>query len=64
MLILRDLQGVVCHVDDILVTGRDKKEYDCRLHDVLKKLEAAGITLNKEKCQFSCTKVVPYGANF
>ena len=59
--ILRDLQGVVCHVDDILVTGRDKKEHDSCLHDVLKKLKAAGITLNKEKCQFSCTKVVFLG---
>ena len=28
---------------------------------VLKKLEAAGVTLNKEKCQFSCTKIVFLG---
>ena len=48
--ILRDLPGVVCHVDDILVTGRDKKEHDSRLHAVQEKLEAAGVTLNKEKC--------------
>ena len=40
---------------NILVTGRDKKEHD------LKKLEAAGVTLNKEKCQFLCTKVVFLG---
>ena len=59
--ILRDLQGVVCHVDNILVTGRDKKEHDSCLHVVLKKLKAAGITLNKEKCQFSCKKVVFLG---
>ena len=52
---------MVCHVDDILVTGRDQKEHDSHLHIVLKKLEAAGVTLNKEKCQFSCTKIVFLG---
>ena len=51
--ILRDLLGVVCHVDDILITGRDQKEHDSPLHNVLKKLEAAGVTFNKEKCQFA-----------
>ena len=59
--ILNDLQGVVCHVDDILVSGRDKQEhYEC-LHAFLKKLEAAGITLYKQKCKFSCTKIVFLG---
>ena len=50
--ILQGLPGVVCHVDDILVTGKNKKEHDSRLHTVLKKLEAAGVTLNKEKCLY------------
>ena len=59
--ILRDLPGVVCHVDNILTTGRDQKEHDSCLHIVLKKLEAAGVTLNKERCQFSCTKIVFLG---
>ena len=55
--ILRDLPGMICHVNDILVSGRDKNEYDSQLHAVLKRLETAGVTLNKEKCQFSCTKI-------
>lgn len=59
--ILRKLPGVVCHVDDILVTGRNKKEHDTRLHVVLKKLKAAGITLNKDKCKFSRNKIVFLG---
>ena len=59
--ILRDLPGVICHIDDILVSGRDKNEHNSRLHAVLKRLEAAGVTLNKEKCQFSCTKIVFLG---
>ena len=52
---------MVCHVDDILVSGKDKEEHDSRLHAVLKKLEAEGVTLNKEKCQFACTRIVFLG---
>ena len=59
--ILQDLPGVVCHVDDILVSGKDKEEHDSRLHAVLKKLEAEGVMLNKEKCQFACTRIVFLG---
>ena len=59
--ILQDLPGVVCHVDDILVSGKDKEEHDSRLQAVLKKLEAEGVTLNKEKCQFACTRIVFLG---
>ena len=58
--ILQDLARVVCHVDDILVSGKDK-EHDSHLHAVLKKLEAEGVTLNKEKCQFACTRIVFLG---
>ena len=48
---LQDLPGVVCHVDDILVSRKDKEEHDhdIRLYAVLKKLDAEGVTLNKEK---------------
>ena len=35
---------------DVLVSGKDQKEHDNRLHAVLKKIQAAGITPNKEKC--------------
>ena len=59
--ILQDLSGVVYHVDDILVSGKDKEEHDSHLHAVLKKLEAEGVTLNKEKCQFACTRIVFLG---
>ena len=36
--ILSDLPGVVCRVDDTLVSGRDEQEHDQCLHAVLKKL--------------------------
>ena len=50
--ILSRLPGVLCHVDDILVFGKDAEEHECRLQAVLNQLRAAGVTLNKDKCQF------------
>ena len=50
--ILFGLAGVLCHVDDILVFGKDVEEHEARLQAALSKLQAAGVTLNKYKCQF------------
>ena len=50
--ILLRLPGVVCHVDDILVFGKDAEEHEYRLQAVLNQLQTAGVTLNKDKCQF------------
>ena len=47
------LQGVLCHMDDILVIGRNKEEHDERLVKVLQRLKDSGITLNPDKCLFS-----------
>ena len=40
--ILSGLPGVVCHVDDILVFGKDAEEHETRLQAVLSQLQAAG----------------------
>ena len=40
-------------MDDILVHGKNKNEHDQRLKETLQRLEKAGITLNREKCEFS-----------
>ena len=32
--------------------GKDQTEHEARLHATLKKIQAAGITLNEAKCQF------------
>jgi len=53
--ILTGLPGVVCHVDDILIFGKDQAEHDTRLTAVLQAVQAAGLTLNCEKCQFNQT---------
>ena len=55
--ILADLEGVVCMIDDVLVYGSSHKEHDDRLEVVLNRLQKAGVTLNKEKCQFRQTSV-------
>ena len=51
--LLEGLEGFVCLIDDILIHGRSQEEHDSRLRAVLERLEAAGVTLNKEKCSFS-----------
>ena len=49
--ILEGQQGVLSRLDDILVYGSSKEQHDERLHQVLKRIEEAGVTLN-EKCEF------------
>jgi hypothetical protein len=51
--ILGDLEGVICLVDDILITGRTQEEHDKRLMAVLSRLQQAGLTLGPEKCDIN-----------
>ena len=51
--LLTGLKGVLCHMDDILVFGRDQAEHDSRLTAVLTCIEATEATLNPHKCIFS-----------
>ena len=44
-------------MDDILVFGKTHKEHDDRLTAVLTRIQAAGATLNREKCSFGQTKL-------
>ncbi|XP_064462264.1 uncharacterized protein K02A2.6-like [Ornithodoros turicata] len=48
--VLPDEDGIINVSDDILVSGRTIQEHDRRLRLVLKRLEDAGLTLNKKKC--------------
>ena len=59
--ILVGLEGVVCQMDDVLVFGNCKPQHDARLLAVLKRIEAAGVTLNAEKCEFSKTSLTFLG---
>ena len=55
--LLSDLKGVLCLMDDVLVYGKDQSEHDKRLKAVLKCIEAAGMTLNSDKCEVSKTQL-------
>ena len=58
--ILQDMEGVVCHMDEILmilVHARNHEEHRQRLQKVLLRLQESGLTLNAEKCQFFQTEV-------
>ena len=56
--ILDGLDGwMVCLIDDMLIFGTTQDEHDRRLHSVLSRLQAAHITLNRDKCVFSVMSI-------
>ena len=59
--VLQGLDG--CHniSDDSIVHGETQDEHDGRLREVLRRLSVHGLTLNKEKCQFSMSELTPMG---
>ena len=50
--ILTGIDGVLCHIDDVLVSGATPAEHETRLTAVLTRLSTAGVTLNAGKCEF------------
>lgn len=56
-IILAGLPGVQCYLDDVIVYGKDKGEHDKHLHEVLAKLQEAGLRLNPKKCQFHLSEL-------
>ena len=59
--LLLGLQGVLCVMDDIIVFGKNQQEHNGRLHAVLTRLSASGMTLNSEKCEFSKNRLTFLG---
>ena len=51
-MLLQGIEGVSVYVDDILVTGSTIEEHLRTLEEVLKRLEAANLHLNRDKCSF------------
>ena len=49
---LEGLDGITCHMDDILIQGATQSEHDTRVRAVLQRLREEGLTLN-DKCEFS-----------
>ena len=59
--ILEGLPGVLCHLDDVLVFGKDCQDHDAHLQAVLEQIRSAGITLNHQKCEFGKTTLTFLG---
>ena len=53
----KGLDGVFCQMDDVLIFRSTQAEHDSRLIAVLNRIEAAGVTLNPEKCEFRKERV-------
>ncbi len=50
--IFQDLPGVMCYIDDIIVTGHTEEEHVQHLRKVLEHIRRHGIHVNREKCEF------------
>ena len=55
--ILSGLPGVLCQMDDILAFGRNTAEHNERVKAVFKCIQDAGLTLNKNKCEFGKSRL-------
>ena len=54
---IADIPGVVCYLDDIIVTGKTDQEHTTNLQKALERLKAAGFHLKREKCKFFQSQV-------
>ena len=50
--VLQGLPGVVCFIDDILVTGHTRNQHKENLQEVLTQIRQYGLRLKKSKCKF------------
>ena len=55
--LLKGIPGVSVYYDDVLIATSDEQEHQRVLKRVFEVLLSAGITLNKEKCQFSLRSI-------
>ena len=58
---MHGVKGSLCLIDDVLVFGKTQGEHDQRLADALKRIQSAGVTLNKDKCVFSTSMLTFLG---
>lgn len=59
--LLAGLEGVLIFQDDILVTGKNETEHLERLDDVCRRLEQAGLVLQRDKCSLFQSSVTYLG---
>ena len=59
--VLSGMKGVVCFLDDILISSKDEEEHLKVLDDVLSRLDNHGIKANRSKCYFMVSSVTYLG---
>ena len=59
--LLQGLPGVLCYLDDVLISGSSEKEHWDRLTTVLTKLQEAGLKLRADECSFQVSEVTYLG---
>ena len=55
--LLKEIPGVFCYLDDILITGATETEHNERLRKVLAMLQSVGLRLSVEKCSIGVPHV-------
>nr|XP_021322748.1 uncharacterized protein K02A2.6-like [Danio rerio] len=60
-LIYEHIQGVETMMDDIIIYGATKEEYDARLRVVLEVTRKVNLKLNKDKCEFGVKSLTLLG---
>ena len=50
--VLQGIYGVICYLDDILITGQDSETHRKNLEEVLKRLKKHNLRVKKNKCAF------------
>ena len=53
--VLQGILGVICYIDDILVSSADEDSHLCALEEVFNRLGNHGFRLKLEKCEFLLT---------
>lgn len=56
--VVQGIDGVICYLDDILITGQNTETHMTNLKKVLKRLKSHNLRVNKEKCVFFQRSVV------
>ena len=56
--LLQGIPGLCVFLDDIIITGKSKKEHLAHLQEVLHRLSDTGLRLKRQKCTFMAPEVV------
>ncbi|PAA64530.1 hypothetical protein BOX15_Mlig015521g3 [Macrostomum lignano] len=55
--VIQGINGSIAYIDDVLIGGKDEDELLSREEEVLQRLEAEGLRVNKEKCQRNQSRI-------